>query len=691
MPVPSTNLSPLELLYTQVWIRAAERNPDEHRDALRTIVAKDLRRYRLSDEQIEELQQTFHHRSIITQYGGLLNPQFLEVRTGKSLYFYLIDARWGRYHPLQNMLRNLEGDVSYYSIYGPQDSLVSLYGTREEAQKLLDSLEQSRFEPTFLEVEEISYLYGYKSQPIPNSPNSSPIPRDNLNRLVADYWDSSAPEDVRNQLRNQNILLGPVMIEDLRLTGRLKAFVGINFVGRLPRRITNDFPAYLMNQGDPINRCIRGIFRCTGVNYDYILYLVCNNPYELDYVTDALNQDFPGASGLESNTFIVASAQERLPRYIEGKTLVLDISMELRDEHTQFLRQLEQRYIAILPESLRSSYLQMDQGERLFLLQALDTVEKHPIDSFNFTDIPVVEIKADYVSSFIQGFLGHSVGPMSHAAMTLGKLVEDITKRALRESIALLYPANKLGLAQNDLKLPDNMNRLTLGQVLETYRNINKDPRYQRLGLRFDDMFLEEFQVFVQFRNRAAHGALDELLRNDFSAGAQQVREAYQRAIWMLSYLRLHIFEHDYLSAALELALEQKGQDIEVQQLLSDLRIDVNEASERVQARLTELERRNRKRLLAVLLSVGRLDQSIQAQQRQQQQLVDLLMAQRDEIIKHTQPGQEPLVQRVLQTIATQGKEMPANVLANLLATMLAALSQPYLVELMAKLSQLLR
>jgi hypothetical protein len=422
-----------------------------------------------------------------------------------------------------------------------------------------------------------------------------------------------------------------------------------------------------------------------------MLQLTCNNPFELDYVTNSLNLEFPGISGLESSTFVVASAEERLPRYVEGKTLVLDISTELRDEHAQFLRQIEQNHIISLPEHLRSAYLQASQGDRLFLLQALDSFDKSPDRSFMLSNVSFEEVKADFVDNFVQGFLVHSSSHLSHAAMTIAKFVEDVSKRSLRECLSLVYPVHKLGLAQNELKIPDNLNRLTLGQVLDSYRSVNKDSRFQRIGMQFDDVLLEEFHLFSQFRNRAAHGMLDGLIKDDFSAGVQQIREAYHRAVRILRQLRVQVFEVNYLPVALQAALEQKDQDVNVHRVISELKIDVRETGERIQARIGELEGRSQRRLLAILQSITRLDQSIQAQQRQQQQIVDLLIVRQDEILRNTQPSQEPLVRRVLQTIASQGKELPANVLANLIATMLSGLSQPYLVQFLAELGQLLR
>ena len=693
MSLDSIQSNPLDQLYVRTWLRTLSNHSEAKPEAVMEIVSQDLSSLGLSNSAITSLKRNLDVTKAIATHGAVINPYYLAERTGKNLFCFLVDARGARYHALQTMLSAVGGDISYFGLYGPQDSLIVLYGTRQEANRLLDMLEKSRFDPSFLEILETPRFYRYDiNHAVRKFDGSIRVSPETINTLVDDYASPKISQDLKQHLIENNIILGDAIIESLPHTGRLKAFVGINFIGRVPVRVTNDFAGFLLGLDQLIEESINSIFRCDGIPYDYLLSLVCDSPTKLDKVTDILNVEFGGASGIETSTFIVAVAKEQLPEYKVEETLELDLSVELREDNAEMLRQIELDHIVTLSANLKSSYVELRHEDRLFLLQALKDFSTNRLSEHSFSAHIQENITDEFVSSYLRGYLGPSISKMSSAAMIVSKFVEIASRLALKELLSLRFPIHKLTQAQNALKLQGSkIDKFTLGQVWDAFIKINKDATFRQIGVVLDEMILEEFQAFNRFRNRAAHGSLDELLHDNFQLGAQQIRNMYLIAYWILKQLQTIAFETNHLPNALQVAMiqiEHSEIDQDLYESLSSLIID---SRDQVLNRMNELEIKDRKRLHAVLVQVNSLDTSVQSKGKAVQKLVNIVSQNKKDIIENSNTSEKSKVQSAVNTLIDQGKELPANVLANLIAAILASTSQPYLSELLSMLLRGLR
>lgn len=682
---------PLEFAFAQTWIQIAENDPKLREEELLPLVKQVLTEKGLSMEQIDSFTNFFRERPIILRRGAILNPRFLRRKARKRLHFLMVDARYASYHHLREIIGRTEGELSHYSLYGPADRLLKLWSTLKETEELLELLQRSGFDPDHIRVEDTYRFYGYDlaSDEIPRFDNLL-VTRDVINSLVEDYWDPAVEDATRQQLESQKVVLGPTLVEDLRVTGRIRAYVGINFVRSVPTHIARDYSTHLNEKGELVRKVIRSIFRCDGISFDYLLMLMCNNPIELDIVTEQLNEQFSGGSGIESSTFIVAEANEELPKYVTGRSVIVDVSTQLRDEHAAYLRQIEQNHIEPLAQRLRDAYLRSSREKRLYILQAIDSFEQRPLDQFGFVN--ETEFTRDFVSSYVRAYLGHSINQMVGTATTLGNAIEIASKQTLKEALTWFFPAHNLAMAQNDLGLSGgNPDKFMLGKVEDAFEKIKKDKRYQQLGLQLDDFFMQEFKSFRIFRNRAAHSALKGLMQEDFETGSQQIRDAYRQGYWLLQQFQRKVFEPDYLPRALQIVLEQQEVDDETRQLRETLVKNITDSTERIIARLAALEKRERKRIHALMMQVSKLDRSVKSQQQQQQELLNWFQTHREEIEENSVPGERNRVEQLMGVLQEQGKVLPGNVLAEVIAGVLVGLSQPYLSEVLPQILHYMR
>ncbi|MCB9137297.1 MAG: hypothetical protein H6642_02980 [Caldilineaceae bacterium] len=258
----STQSYPLEQLYVRTWLKTMKTSRNQETSVVTSDTEKVLSAIGVTEQAIANITRNIDVQDAIVHRGAVINPYFLSAKANKQLHFFLVDARGARYHALQTLLRSVTGGMSYFGLYGPQDSMIFFVGSKDEAKRLLDVLENSRFDPSYLEILDVTRFYGYdlsiEAQRFSKNHRVSP---EIINTLVSDYNSRDISRNEKTRLIENGVILGETVIESLAHTGRIKAFVGINFVGRLPVAVTNNLTKYLLELDPIIPETVTKVYR----------------------------------------------------------------------------------------------------------------------------------------------------------------------------------------------------------------------------------------------------------------------------------------------------------------------------------------------------------------------------------------------------------------------------------------------
>jgi DNA-binding Lrp family transcriptional regulator len=293
----------------------------------------------------------------VFKFKAILNPRFLCKKTGKKFCFYIVDARYGRYLPLRAMTRKWEGDLSMYVIYGPQDTILRLHGTKDESIMVFEELKGANYDLEIVEVEDIPYFYRHHVV----APEETHVPQSVVRKLVLNYHAKDVPDQIRKDLMAKNVFLGVAIAEDLSITNRIKAFVGITLVGIVPYDFQRKFLDHLLSV-ETLKQRLYSVYKCKAPPYNYFLEVIVNDPVELDEITDSIAEILRGH--IETSTFIVAKATERLPIYSKEDSLNLR-GIPYKD-YINYLQDVESRFVSYLSRDEINSYSKLSPREGTF-------------------------------------------------------------------------------------------------------------------------------------------------------------------------------------------------------------------------------------------------------------------------------------------------------------------------------------
>lgn len=294
----------LDRTLTALLARTLEFDPAlSHEDAARRVahIAAVAGHPGLEDRLID-LTGRFRQR-------GVINPHWLfqdEIRP----HFFLANGRPGL---LTQVIRDSEHarvGVSQYVVYGHWDSLLILYGSEDEASRLMVRLDEGAYEDSIRFVaQDVLMAYRHriraKFQPVPDAA------AEDINDLALNY-DSETRQDLKNTLLAANILVGPTLTADTRLPYPITAFIGISVRTRAAvsgREILD----ILMRQED-LGLCLVDFFQIAqGVPFHYFAKIACASVDELDKATTAVAFASSGGIRFEGETLVVAQGSEQLP------------------------------------------------------------------------------------------------------------------------------------------------------------------------------------------------------------------------------------------------------------------------------------------------------------------------------------------------------------------------------------------
>lgn len=426
---------------------------------------------------------------------GVINPHYLN-KHGLLTHFYLLNAEPGWFDSLIHDSEQELPGTSQYIIYGDWDSLLILNGTEFEAkQQLAEISQQMRNEPRFFTASETALFYRHPTRDL--SPETT-TDVDVINRLAQNYQDVDLKTQ-RDQLLQENILLGPVWMSETLPKDRVIAFTGIDVRGR--EDITAQALWNILSDFPTLSRSLVHLFKIKeGRPFHFFAKLSCRSMDELDKATNEIELAKLGPIRLEGSTMVVAAGQDSLPtirtptiRRIEQRPQVDDIQFLAKD------------ILSPLGEDLITHFNRLDPRRKLAALSGLRDLQA----GIGSAPWPTEwqQLLNQVVQMYARSVLNHSSSPaVTGSAMEIATLVETALKRLIRLAIKKVY-GDDFGHAQKELRLSNkDPRKLSLGKCAQALQNIRDHSDFTEIARRLESRKIEQVSEFANSRNSWAHG-----------------------------------------------------------------------------------------------------------------------------------------------------------------------------------------
>ena len=589
----------------------------------------------------------------------LLNPRYLAEKLGKRVFIYLVDGRDGRYHSLRRSLKERKEEHSRFILFGPQDVMIVFYGTEEESAEFQRVFSEESWPVDVIQVESISRWYGC---PVPKY-QDIPLDQEALQAATRILQGEEAPElePVRQRLKEAKILLGPVAVEDLKKTGRMRAFVGVRVMGGPFPAVIGRFEQLLLES--EYRTAVRSIYHCAQTQYHLLLELICDDVRALDRVTEWMQQPAGAAFQVETTTFVVAETEvESFPTLALAPARQEPLEQDLA--LTWGRRDLI-RVFRALPESWQ-----------LFLRYAREEYAK----AVSMLP-PERQVGIGHAwRMFVLGVLEQDAPAVQNAYLEMARILEESLREALRRMVEWAY-GKEYGQGQRELGLPHSrFHQLSLGQILEALDKVAQSRVYQALGLEISRSVMRELRFIHDLRNELTHRTVPAMADAELRDFARRCWDGFYYILHGLGWVQTQIFDrrvvllervpaliqatHGPQSAQWPLASEE-----EVQEVISRLQ-GMQEQLENLRGRVEELAR------LLVLSSPS-------PQGEFWRQRIEEMLQRQEELLHYLRPDRQENAQRLLQRLGEAGASLGLNLAANALWSLLAWAQPERLLDLL--------
>jgi hypothetical protein len=517
-------LQDLDRTLTAVLARTLEFDSAlSHEDAARRVAhIADEAGLRGLDERLRQLLARFRERGVINPHRLLEN----EIRP----HFFLANGRPGLLNQVIRDSEQARDGVSQYVLYGHWDSLLILYGSADEADRLMARLADGAYEDSVrFAVQDVLLTYRYKIQA-----KSKPLPAvtvADINDLALDY-NNEAKRDLRKSLLDAHILLGPTITFDTRSPYPITAFVGISV--RTRASISGpEILETLMRQED-FQRCVVDLFQIdNGVPFHYFAKIECASVDELNSATNAVAFASRGGIRFESETLVVAQGSEQLPllRKPDVASLLItpDISAIIRTT---------QRVFDDLEPNERISFNSLSGEQQLATLRALAGLQAS-IEAITLDPATQRHI-ASAISTFARESTKSDGGPnLTGAVVEITSMVENLAK-AFLSRMAYSVCGDDRARIQRELKLATlKIRSLTLGKVVQAFRTAASEESFSSVWHHIPEEWVDRLSDFADERNSWAHGAAHGTDTQMVDQAFGAMREGISIAGWLGGELKL--------------------------------------------------------------------------------------------------------------------------------------------------------
>ena len=657
----------LHAYFREIAKNLSKHNGLDYKDAISETNSKFLH-LGFAEKKIREFEEEIGDPKSLFPIKAIINPKFLKHKLGIKSCFFVCDAREGRYPLLQGITDKHKEFSSRYIVYGPEDSIIQVYGIEDEFQQTFKELKDAGLSVYDLMVEDTIYYKGYPITDWEESDQGFSVQE--LNYLVEDFY-SSGKDEIKKQYIKRGIILGGFLVENFNITQRIQALVGLNLRGRPSSETHANLITWFL-QDEVISSVIKSFYSCSRGAYNYLIEIICDNPSQLDKVTDKFNEilkDKGRDLNAETSTYIYAKSFEIIPKFLGG-----DVSEPLKYTDTSdaaYLLEIKKKYIEPLAKSIHSKYAELEESQRIDLLVFLYETDKKLLAVKKEPEKKLVEA----LKLFAEGRILKSEDRLTSCLQPLIHEVEKTTKQATNKLLNLFFKGNKYAIKQlagiHDKQFAD----WTLGEYRATFEKINKNDLYELVDMHFEGEFLQSFSDFTTMRNNIVHGRRDKKWDNS-SIMINDIENTFRRGIYIIMYLHKNIMNKDFMVPPEKLLFYQEKKDSS-NDLLKEIR-SVGFKVEIIEKKLNELDPSIKDLFTQVLIGIKVVEIEAKKGHKGVKEALDTIIQNNEKILENVTPEEKNKVQKILGFITESTKEVTWNTLANIIAQILISISPDY-------------
>lgn len=504
------------------------------------------------DERLRRLDSSLVER-------GVVNPRWLFADDIRPRFF-LANGRPGFLQQVIEDAERVRDGVSQYVVYGQWDSLLILYGSDEEADRLMTRLEGGAYERSARFAAQ-DVLLAYRHRVPRKWETVGDVSREDINHVALNYGTTDRI-DLRAALLSAKVLLGRTVTFGTASPYPITAFVGITLRAREaisgPQVLET-----LMRQPD-LRTCLVHLFQIQeAIPFHYFAKLACASVDELDKATNAIAFAQYKTVRFEGETVVVAHGADQLPLVRKPDIASLSVTPDI----SPIARTAQQVFDHLGPPE-RLSFNALPVDRQMATLRALAGL-RESAESSSF-DGPTRQRIESALSTFARESTAAGGPNLTGAVVEVTTMVEGLARRFLSK-LAYGILGNNPALIQQELQLPTkHIRQLSLGRVVQALRVAGSVERFQSVREYVPDEWVVRLAGFADERNTWAHdsanGAPPQLIDQAYAA----MRDGITIAGWLTEATSRFLLEQrqiDYDAAddsALRLSRRQPGAGVRV-------------------------------------------------------------------------------------------------------------------------------
>jgi len=467
-----------------------------HQDIIRELERE--ARISLKDADVKDTIEKLIGQGKIKRFFAVLNPLVLRSY-GYKVYLITLGAV-GFTDPL-NQLKNIlsrppwQRIVSAYSVYGDLDFIFRLEGTQDDLNEFRKLLEPFAITVGVIEVDEPIMTWGFKARELLVSPfESFSNYKEDLEKLQSNcrqYVDNVGQHRIQELIKN-SLVLGFTILENPRITGSIKAFIGLKFYDPSERAIKLAIDD-LLAKNDVVEK-IQWIYYGT-VKYSpfhVVIEVLVEDYYDLNELTNSIYR--ASGTALETQTYLVSEIlNEVVVEYRLEDMLFGKFGTEIKGIKLDFIKALDQAQY--------QSFILQTPTRRLSILCMCDK-----LSSFNLSHIDWVDLRNELENgkkTFLSAILNRNVSDYKNAVVACGRACEGYLGRTERLRFEAKGGDNWIQWHQNTLKLDKPITKdKSLGYLVYVAQQWNKNFPNEPIASNEDLKLLAEV---AEIRNSSAH------------------------------------------------------------------------------------------------------------------------------------------------------------------------------------------
>jgi hypothetical protein len=434
------------------------------------------------------------------------------------------------------------------------------------------------------------------------------------------------------------------------------------------------------------------VYECRTGPYTFILELITGDPKDLDVATDKISFSYSGEwGGVETSTFIIAKADERLPVLSKKESLV---PAGVYETYVNYVERIEKLFVPDLSKDQALVYSKVPPRKQHFLISSLD----------DLTSMDLSDLENEDRHRFDESLQNFAIGcilddkPKIESSINL---VSSSIEKTCRKSLVKLVNTFFLGdfsRAHTELSLANKeVWKFTLGQCYESFQHWNKSM-YKNLFV-FPENILSFVTDFLKVRNPIVHGTPRWI---DIDSMIREVKDAIFKGMKCVSWLQKNVLHRELAMVSVEDALKisaeiiEKHKDskkdldkiltetlktqriaIETQHLLTLMFTDFQKTQELLLGKMDEIEETHKRDFTQMTQNLTTA--VTENNEKVLRKAMSVIIDHHQEIVKDTKRLKRGITTGLIQFAKKTARELPSQTLGNLISQIVINLSPKYL------------